>query len=68
MVGRQHSSLVVGKWKQSGQLLSPGDGSSLQAKSSGTDLVRFGCEEHPQRAEVLLFLCAQELLGREPCG
>ena len=27
MQGKQHSSLVVGKWKQSGQLLSPGDGS-----------------------------------------
>lgn len=40
-------------------------GLGLQAKSSGTDVVQFGCEKHPQRAEVLL-LCAQELLGREP--
>ena len=42
-----------------------GMGLGLQAKSSGTDVVQFGCEKHHRRVEVLL-LCAQELLGREP--
>ena len=65
MQGRQRNSLVVGKWKQSGQLPSPGDGSG---PTSQVFWYRRGAVwQWEAPPEGRCFFSAQELLGREPC-